>query len=254
VLFNSTKYSNTTTHHQGVVENAVSHKTKFYVPNVSDPKAVENVEYLASQAADEYTRILTQRFAYSTGLADLKAAIKTHNEYLRVFKIKGVKPIELSALDEQILTRLTVVQRRALELDRAERSERWKAAQEQAERDRAERKAKALADFEAWKRGENVQFNDYYIPKQEFDVLRVKNGVVETHRGASVPLNIVCGLLAKLDAGAKVSGLHLGEYTITSKSGDVIKIGCHTFKISEARKVIENSLNPSALVLVQGAK
>ena len=77
-------------------------------------------------------------------------------------------------------------------------------------------------------------------------LIRVRGDQVETSRGASVPLDHALRLLRLYESGKAKTGERIGHFTFNAALIDrnlgpneiVLKIGCHTIALSEARAVL----------------
>jgi hypothetical protein len=249
VLITSESYSTTTSSHISDVRSAVSHKDTFTVPNVLNPKCEKNIQHLVDGIVNEYNSIITGRsgnkyYTYHTHkrVTELRLNIQEFNEYCKTFGIKDSIVISnedvlllnecLKVQDARNAERDAVKQAKRIELDK-------KLAIENAEK------------IERWKNGEMVNLPYLNLP---YDLVRVKGNTVQTHRGATVPLDEAISLIdyiKKYGEKGMFKGKIIGEYTVESLKGDVLTIGCHKFKLSDVSQIISNTV---PLKLVQGGK
>lgn len=265
LLVTSTTYSVTTTKHVWELRSACTNRKVYSVPNVQDPRAKENIEHLANQVADAYEGCI-RKSRYSVGWVRTTEA--EFNNYCDTFKIKD--RICVSSDDLTLLAYFCRIQGKKLKLRQANRAA-------QRVREIEERKKETIQDFEAWKKDPSMPSNCWYwnnyLPepllseykviklereKEQFkawkrgenvecpnvslkyDAIRVKDGEVQTHRGASVPLKEAQLLVSALQAKKNIVGTRVGHYTVDSvdtKRG-IVSIGCHTFKLSEAIAIL----------------
>ncbi len=231
VLVNTYKASNTTGTHLAAIKDAFRDRLHvFEVPYPSQPAEPGNTEYLANQVADHMDQILRQRHDGAT-VDGLLTLIREHNCYIETYSLAAA-PIILDKYTLELLTQLVAVAKVKRVAGEKVRTAKFKARYEalRIERERAE--AELKSNVRAWKAGklESTAIVGY---RSKFDLIRVEGLEVVTHRGARVPLAAAKALLSNLSVGAGV-----GEFTVDAIDGDTVKIGCHKFSISAAKKVL----------------
>jgi hypothetical protein len=83
-----------------------------------------------------------------------------------------------------------------------------------------------------------------YVPGLKFEILRVRNGVIQTSAGAEVPLEDGKRLFKLIQANpdAELKGYRVGGFNLESivqtDTDKVIKIGCHHILFSEAYRAL----------------
>lgn len=102
---------------------------------------------------------------------------------------------------------------------------------------------RAAGAIEKWRAGGALTQDLRNLKTQ---LIRVNGPEVQTSGGASVPLSHALRLLRMVDKGTAKAGESVGAFRLDAIQGDVVKIGCHTIAISEAREV----LGPVALRVV----
>lgn len=269
VLFNSGRYSSSTSKHQAYTRRAVNHADVFTVESMTDHAA--NVR--AYLAAVETARAAALRAVkYGPMYADQALAAATNAmRYADVFK-KDV-PAKLRAEARRVaalvkagklftaaeLARIAASEsrRQAAEQKRAERSARqraeWEvgaparemnAAHDAAKRENAKRDAPAM--LERWAAGEDVTV---YTCLDELPTrLRLKDGRIETSRGAQITERTARALWAALVRGADVAGQVLDNYRVSSWDGATLRVGCHDIARAELERMAEILELPGALV------
>jgi hypothetical protein len=121
-----------------------------------------------------------------------------------------------------------------------------KAEDKKRRLEEAARAAKVLADnlaaIEAWKAGVLTNL-DWKVRNNVEPQLRVVGSVIQTSRGAEIPLEVAPTLWkmilrAKAKHNDYTPGLELGHYTLTkiSSAGD-ITVGCHHIKFDELNRI-----------------
>jgi hypothetical protein len=70
---------------------------------------------------------------------------------------------------------------------------------------------------------------------------RINDGgrVVETTRGASVPLDEALSLLTRIVDGTAKPGDKIGSFTLTRYGNGIVTIGCHKISIDDAKAVLK---------------
>lgn len=239
VLINSYIYSNCTGKHLSAIRSAVSHKKTFTVPNVNNPRDAENIQHLANNVVDAYTSVFTARRGLEWSLENMLENVKVFNAYCKTFKIKDSIILPADFLKEA----RAVVAERTQHLKEVEAKRLNLTPEEQAnvelkrEKIRARKEALELEKIkdkvDAWRRGENN--NTLYGATV---ALRIKDNMLETSRGARVPLVEAKRLFIKIINGAYTIGEKIGPYTLDAVTEDFIRCGCHNIPIAEAKSVL----------------
>jgi hypothetical protein len=109
-------------------------------------------------------------------------------------------------------------------------------------------------DIQAWIAGHG-EFK-YFMRNMRPMLLRVKENVVETSGGAEVPLKDALRFMNRLIKGEVKAGESVGEFTFDSLEDGMIKIGCHTIDLNEAKRALlpQASALTKVFQLVQGGK
>ena len=76
-------------------------------------------------------------------------------------------------------------------------------------------------------------------------LIRVKGDTLQTSHGASVPLREAVMLYAAIKQGKSKTGDRVGHFKFNQATADIIRIGCHTFSMSEADLVLGKFLTDS---------
>lgn len=223
VLINSKGYSNSTAKHTNEVCRAVTHKTVFYVPEVNSPDSEANILYLQNQVIARIENILNNRVIGRDDLLTVYNANYRLVSYLEAFNITGR---ELD-LDFEFLADLEVIFKeklaRCAELN-ALREEKLQVARFEAEK---AHKA-SIADWKAFKGPIKGYSNEVFMR------INQEKGVVETSRGAVVPLKEALITLAQIKSGKiDVVGRRIGEFEINHVDNEMVKVGCHDIPMAE---------------------
>ena len=245
LLINSEKSSVTTESHKSSLFHASKHKRRFYVPDPSNPKNPENLEYLNEQIAEAFTH-LVMGWANPKSKANwLKIKIDKYNEYCELFNInKKIKITDESqALLDEILS-FKLEKFKIVAAKQAAKRESQRKAYEEAQRAKI---PKLLNSAKRWCQGKSNSICGYQL-KATF--LRVVDSVVETSDGAKVPLNRAIKLYKAWIDGEELKGRKIGFYEVTWNTLNEIQIGCHNLKLKEVERVLGPYLNKPELKLV----
>jgi hypothetical protein len=133
-----------------------------------------------------------------------------------------------------------------------ERKEQLNSPDEIVKRENA-RSKKLAGVIEKWRQGGQATRDLRNLNPQ---LLRVKNNEVETTRGASVPLDHALRLLKKIESGKIKAGERVGHFTFDklikgTDSTAIVKIGCHTISLNEAKSVL-SGIQPKLTLVAQG--
>lgn len=242
-LINSTFYSPTTSQHTSNASRACYGLMEtFHVPNPHNPKGgaealwehVENhIEYcLKTNIKIDSTEYLRSKFE------TLNRYIEDANA-LRV--LIGLKPKQVpQKTRDKMLVNLEARLKRYRELNTPEMIAKREKAK--AKRDARKAEKEALAQKEKIERFRKGEWAGYLnLP---YEILRIQENTVKTSAGAEVPLDIARRMLMLIENGQheKTIGKHIGHFTIDDfidiEGDTVIRIGCHSILLSEARSVL----------------
>jgi hypothetical protein len=106
---------------------------------------------------------------------------------------------------------------------------------------------------EAWKQG--LKPATVFIKDLRPMLIRIvlRNGieVVETSRGAEVPLSEARAAYRAILQGTAKQGMEVGSFRFGHCNGDIVKIGCHTFDLQHVKAVLGST---AALKVITGGK
>jgi hypothetical protein len=249
VLFTRRGYSMTTGGHKRDVASALRGRTNkvFYTANANMPDKAEEKKHFETEAAESFDKASRAR-AYAmahvrTGLALVAEGNRMSAFFNLGFKLKVPKNIK------ELTTKARKAEAAAAVLEAA------KQARNEARYAR-EREARLAADAKtaafkpefvaAWLKGIDLEIpegvNRYNLDISEPTILRVRNGVVETSRGAEVPLADAIKLIALIKSGAALPvGFKVGEFEVNSIEADgSLKIGCHRISAAEVDRFVRS--------------
>ena len=255
-LINSRGYSVTTAKHVRFTRQALSNRVTYEVPNPSDPKDLRNREHLENGIMNSIDAILSSRPAlgrWTDGTETINAYkslnkdLERYNDFCVLIKVPKALKVPESFLSElEAIAKANDV--RTLEL-KAIRDAKTPEELKSLQLKREALKAKKLEqDRQLWIDGKTNSIKGF----SKYEVrLRVLNEVVETTRGAKVPLNEAIKLFKRIELGVAKEGETVGHYTFNGVNNEQeIMIGCHRIDIDEARKALSH-LVVNKLELVQ---
>ena len=221
-------------------------------PRDGEPDKATHKANLADYVAritEEVRQYTSARSAYRIESAHSEAR-KLTSEAKQYAKTFGVKLPALPKIPKYDAQRVENAKTRQAHLD-ATKKER------EAQRN-AEALKRAEADIAAWKRGESVTPSWGWNRLTPYALLRIvrnpedsKSFVCETSQGVRVPIGGHTGaarLLRYLEA-LKQSGRtyhtnghseHIGQFTVTSFDGSILRAGCHSIRWEEVQSVAED--------------
>jgi len=231
VLFNSRRYSVTTSQHQNMAWSAAQHiSPKFTVPSVhgrgrwdDEINHDENLAHYRTAIDNTALKLCRSRKYKDYAASHLESLVNEANEYATFFGL----PQRFAAPSDEAVTKAI----------RESRDAERKRAEEEQHR-RAEALEHAKEAIAKWKAGEDIR-----LPWAVHEVfLRVKGNVMQTSKGAEVPLAHAVRLLPLIRSGTayKHNGHteHVGHFRIdeVDKQGNV-RVGCHFIKREEIERI-----------------
>lgn len=230
IFFTTRNYSNSTAKHKSIVRMSCTHKTVFEVPSIpSCPKYgshsidfchKNNIEYFKNEIKNAKYDLMHSRAlnTINSRLSFLNYKISNYNQYVTYFN-----------LDEKIITFESIVNEKE-RFNLAEKRKRYQKIYDLKEQKRIEKEKENL---EKWKN--DINFRYYFNLEKAY--LRVNGDFIESTKYSKAPVN-ECKLLYKvLKSNKPVHGLKLSEFTVTSFSDGILKIGCHTIDIEEIERI-----------------
>jgi hypothetical protein len=175
-------------------------------------------------------------------------------EFNRTCALLGYSKLTLDlTADFKALIREHVEIRRLVELAKQSPEAVAKRDADKAKRD-AKLYAKNIEQVNSWRQGGH---STNFVSSLSPQILRIVNGdTVETSRGAKVPLVDAVEALQLIGRDAARPGDKVGMFTLDRINKDeygdgIVKIGCHTISLAEAKAVLGNA--SGGLRLVQPA-
>jgi hypothetical protein len=245
-LVNSRRYSNSTARHVSYVSGAL-YGTDYRVHHVDNPAGVPADNVLAFLSLEgplhrlmRARRLDTREYYRRTINGAVMAARAYADDFPEALKDRAArkalttweKKVETGAYftgKEQAVYLASVKAENAAqrELDR-ERAARRAKEQEERARDRRE-------NVEMWKAGADVHYN-LWAPGDTV-ALRLKDGRVETSRGAQITARTARALWAGIQRGAALVGMSLDGYEVRAWDGERLVVGCHEIPRAELERV-----------------
>lgn len=256
VLLNEHSYSSSTAQQRSKCSSATSHMLSFYVPDVTDPKATENLDYLNTNIVNSFNSLLKEIRPYSKwadkserpySLTSFLELIENYNKYCEAFQIKDTIKLEENFLEliEEISTYNVNRQ--------VEREARYNTPEEIAKRENAAARKielenkktelvrfKALTKIKEWK--QDKIFSVYNLPAGLPVFLKIKDDKLYTSKSASVKLEEALKLLYLVDKNTEVKGHIVGSYKVSHRYNGNIVIGCHDITLKESYRTLGHLL------------
>jgi len=226
VIYNTASYSNTTSTHQGLMQQATSHYLNRIYLDISkynlkslifNQRDFEELVFNPNMnKASEYLVKSSRSKKYKDHLINQALFIFDNLErYALLFNLKYELP-NIDHLTESAIK----ADKEAKALEKIRRAERIK------------QQAEALAN---WRKGLDIR-NHF-----EITALRIKDDVIETSRGAKIPLEHAIKFWGLIKAWHEKGtsyvksnhSIHLGNYAVNRFENDILTVGCHQIPYSE---------------------
>lgn len=252
VLINSSRVSNTTAKHLSEIRSASIHLKQLQTKYVSDP--IKSLKEEHANLAEEYFDFFNAKptkwiewYEWKELWNNFEDDVSSFNKFCDLFDRVSLK-INLTELQE------TLWREKFHELKdkRAERNTPEAIAKRISARAKAtEKKEKALKEklskeIQNWRMGSPAGSNLRYLRPQ---ILRIKEGRLETSGGASVPMNEAYDLLRKIRTKKARKGSKVGQFKLDRIENEQVIIGCHCIDLKEAMEVL---MPITQLSLIQG--
>jgi len=227
VLVNCRRYSVTTSKHQSWVRQAITQYTSFDVPSMEDHSA--NVAYLIDQAREHCDKATRARTAGEWLIGRANECVAQTRAYLNTF----CAPVPHSHLEVWHALREERYLKSEVQATILQRTREAQAKERDAQRAReATQRAQEAEALEKWRAGESV--GRYFSAM----ALRVKGDVVQTSRGAEVPIIEARKLYRALKLKLPVENGHrVGHFQVNKLTSTDIVIGCHTIPLDEIERI-----------------
>jgi hypothetical protein len=230
VIYNTASYSNTTSKHQSLMRSATSHYSNRIYLNIDK----YDLNHLIFSQNSFNELILNPNMAKASEYLVKASRSKKYKDHynmeaisifdnLRRYAILFNLECSLPNVDD--LTESAIkADKEAKALEKIRRAERIK---EQAEA------------LENWRNGLDVR-NHF-----EITALRIKDDVIETSRGARIPLEHAIKFWGLIKAWHEKGtsyvksnhSIHLGNYAVNRFENDILTVGCHQIPYSEIQNI-----------------
>lgn len=235
VWLSNRSYSNTTSRHQSYVRQAVNHMPRVFSWAVPEDGDALGIRLAHSANFDYFTRELVARYGELAAYprrnrrlgAEISALVSAKNDYRDAFQLDW--PTETMEGSEQACREAA---KALAEQHRLDAIRREKARLAQIERQRE--------DLAAWRLG------GFVYSHFEVTALRIKEDMIETTKGARIPVEHakkVWPLLTALKDGGRTykrngHTIHLGPYALDEfDAKGTLHVGCHHIPWQEIEQV-----------------
>ncbi|HEU4753252.1 MAG TPA: hypothetical protein VFU47_09085 [Armatimonadota bacterium] len=228
--FNTHRYCVTTSKHQSYCAFAIPWgETVFHFDFTRGETTADVVAQYRERIADLQARARRASIWRASLYQDAEAVLEEGTAFLRFWKLRGVI---LPAAERRALTAARI------EAERTEdaRIEQIRERERQRRPAAAEREAAFAAARQTWQEG-GIWLSSL-LSGDGMALLRIKDGWVETSRGARVSLAAARRLWARYQKGEPIHGQDIDGYTVISAGPEVIRIGCHVIPVAEAARVL----------------
>lgn len=252
VLLSRRKYSPTTSGHQSAARSASSHHYQVFVDcwtNEYSHKWSEAKREILTEKLKEIFALcfnLPRKRNVTGAISIIQDEATLAYEFFReCFKWKEYPrstPITLHVLERLNAGATAYLSKKNTGLaDRIEaekaRTEKLAASKKRRE---AQKRAEDLVYLERWKNGDCLTGHFYNLPI----ALRVKDGTIETSRGATVAIPAALNLYYLIQhAPEQLKGFEINGFTVrdlVGTNGDrTLRVGCHDIPLSEIERIRE---------------
>lgn len=242
VMINNAGYSVTTAKHIGNAINAVSHMP--YLTTKGDMTDVRGA--LVGMQGDLIETIFDHFARRSMRYASIWSEYKAENvkDFNVLCELLGHKELKLDINIEFIELyneHITKCQDRQKQLESPENLAKKELRRTKSE---AKYREKIQDEIKAWRIGGPLTNAVRAVKPQIIRVMtRIDSGEREitTSLGATVPYREASSLLDKLvNTGSAPKGFKIGDFKFDSISNGIVKIGCHSIDLNDAKQVFEN--------------
>lgn len=228
-VINDSGYSVTTSKHIASAWDAVENQLRIKTKNINSFNMVNILINIQSELIDLVMSQFRGRSFYD-------------NKPIRDYDLKQIKEfnklcIELKhkefvlEFNDEILEALKEHKTKCIT------KEKIRDAEKSVKREQANKLAqeKLKEEIQAWRQGGPLTQGMHNISPQ---LIRVKGEMVETSRGAEVTLKQAKTLLGLIHFDLHTKGERIGQFTLDSVKGNLVRIGCHEVDLNEAKKVL----------------
>lgn len=255
ILFTLDTYSSTTAQHIRDVAQACRHLPKLYmvdVPRWGEPVHSRNIIHWVRKIEEATNKIERAKDNKKWYLRQAQDELAQLEKYIKYYKIKtddSIKKVRKLCKPE-----LYEKQIREYEEKKAAREkyieEHWDEVQEKRVQDRVKRQeAKRVAaekkykeQIDNWRAGQG-----YRIPRQYggYDLLRYRNGRIETSQSVQVPVEAAKRLYERMIKVVAAGGCidtckdKILDYQVKEMTQAGIKVGCHYIQMQEIQNMAQ---------------
>jgi hypothetical protein len=230
VIYNTASYSNTTSKHQSLMRSATSHYSNRIYLNIDK----YDLNHLIFSQNSFNELILNPNMAKASEYLVKASRSKKYKDHYNMEAISIFDNLRRYAILfnlECSLPNIDDLTESALKADKEA-----KALEKIRRAERIKEQAEAL---ENWRNGLDVR-NHF-----EITALRIKDDVIETSRGARIPLEHAIKFWGLIKAWHEKGtsyvksnhSIHLGNYAVNRFENDILTVGCHQIPYSEIQNI-----------------
>ena len=229
ILLTTASYSVSTAKHMSIIRSAIPYYYEIlYVPNIEDTtKTRRSLTGLFEKNLSLASRARTKKGMYLTQCLNALDQYKKAHPYMQEFSPKDHKKWVKTwdgIFNNEVTTILEAYQ---TQLDK----EKQKTI-----RENKKQMKKALEYAKRWKNDNTLptMSNSYLVQNV---LLRIKDGQVETSKGARVPVEKAKVLWQMIKRNKPIHGYVLDGYTVIGFTDDILTIGCHKIERKEVERI-----------------
>ena len=230
VIYNTASYSNTTSKHQSLMRSATSHYSNRIYLDIN--KYGLNHLIFSQNSFNEL--ILNPNMAKASEYLVKASRSKKYKDHFNMEAISIFDNLRRYAILFNLECSLPNVDDLTESAIKADKEA--KALEKIRRAERIKERAEAL---ENWRKGLDVR-NHF-----EITALRIKDDVIETSRGAKIPLEHAVKFWGLIKAWHEKGtsyvksnhSIHLGNYAVNRFENDILTVGCHQIPYSEIQNI-----------------
>ena len=236
ILFDSSRYSTTTSKHQGIIKNALYSPIIEVCTTTIPFNSIKEVKAQFTCAVEMTGKYINSRLHKGICQRKILGICNNINMLSSFYRIKSKLPINVKRLlncesdFQKILDLLTPLWEKKSKRDKAD----ILRLRRQNEKSKKEKLAKEMEKIAKWKAGEVERI---YLTQIKESFLRVKDNQVQTSQGITIDMKEALRLIRLIER-KKIIGSNVNDlYTITAFD-EVLTAGCHTIPKTEINSVI----------------
>lgn len=254
ILINNKGYSNSTSKHINILQDATRNRHQIFTTNIDLDYVLNTMERLykslmKARKPQGYFESILSTYRRFHALVDRLNGFYIENRSYRGFQF--VRLYERDDIQDEKMNRIDELHSKAMNYSdtdlykkKVERAEQLEAIKAEKEREAREARAKELERTKAERIERFYNYEANRVSSLRFDLLRLSKcgEYVETSQAVRIPKKEAQRYFRLFQKGLDLRGLKIGEFTTLSNSLGLLKIGCHQITHDEVNR-IGNLLN-----------